>query len=317
MIFLVFLLVAALVVVVGRRVASPWTAVGIELRGPPPTSSPPPAAIRVGAYNIAHGRGATDDNFAGGDAAVRAARLDAIAAFIRAKDLDVVVLNEVDFSSIWSGNVDQAAVIADAAGYPFVVRQKNLDVGLGPIGLSFGNAVLSRWPITDASLLRWPAKSRLESIVAGQKMGATVTVDVGGTALRIVPVHLEHRDEATRLLSASMLSAIAADGGPPLMALGDFNSGPRGWPLTEPTDGTTAVQRLLDAGFRTAVDVEGAPAGLSFPAWAPNRRLDWVMVTSPLEVIDDVVGGDVVGLVGAALAPLSDHVAVWATVRVP
>ncbi len=312
---LIFLTVLSLllVAVLARRGAALARPVWVEGTAAP--LGAPPTSIRVGAYNIAHGRGATDDNFAGGDAHVRAARLDAIAAFIAGLDLDVVVLNEVDFDSIWSGNVDQAKAIADAAGYPVIVRQSNLDVGLGPLGLRFGNAVLSRHPVREVQPLRWPTRSALESAVAGAKSGAVVVVSIGGVDVRVVPVHLEHRDEATRLASVDALLAVAYDGGAPVIALGDFNSGPQGWPLTTPTNGTTALQRALDGGFASAVDV-AAPTGLSFPAWAPNRRLDWVLATSPLVVVTDAIVGDEVGLGGASPAPLSDHLAVWATVRV-
>jgi endonuclease/exonuclease/phosphatase family metal-dependent hydrolase len=296
-----------LALVAARRIVSPWRAV--SLAGPPAgTVAPPPRALwRIGAYNIAHGRGATDDNFGGGNADVRARRLLNIAAFLQAQNLDFVILNEVDFSSLWSGNVDQASAIADAAGYGHVVRQRNLDVGIGPLGLSFGNALLSRWPIVDAQRLPLPARSTLESVVAGQKHAAIVTVDVGlGRLLRIVPVHLEHRDEPTRLASAARFLALANDGGPPVVAVGDFNSTPPSWPLSEPVAGQTAVQALLDGGFSSALDLV-TPSGLTYPSWAPNRRIDWTMASAPLRVVGDAVGG----------GKLSDHLAVWGTISWP
>jgi len=293
-----------------RRAVSPLMAVGVTQ----PASTPAPAAsvtsLRVGAYNIAHGRGASFDNFGGGDRATREARLDAIAETLRLARLNVVVLNEVDFRSVWSHHTDQAEAIAERAGYAFVARQKNLDVGLGPWGLSFGNAVLSRFPIVSAESLSLPTLSTVEHIAAGSKQAMVVTLDVGGRRLRLVPVHLEHRDERVRLASAERLIARLTDSGPPLLLVGDFNSTPSGWPLAEPVASPqgqrTALDALLAAGLTTAPSLSSSSsAPRSFPSWAPDRRIDWVLAQAPLAVMSDaVMGGD-----------LSDHLAVIADVR--
>lgn len=85
------------------------------------------STLRIGAYNIAHGRGTADGNWSGGDENERRGRLNAIAELITAADLDVVVLNEVDFAATWSYHVNQAAWIAEATEFPYWVEQRNLD----------------------------------------------------------------------------------------------------------------------------------------------------------------------------------------------
>ncbi|WP_339911617.1 hypothetical protein, partial [Symmachiella dynata] len=54
-----------------------------------------PGMLRIVTYNIAHGRGAIDDNWQGTNAAKRD-RIEQIAQFLAGTDADVVVLNEVD-----------------------------------------------------------------------------------------------------------------------------------------------------------------------------------------------------------------------------
>jgi len=145
------------------RILSPWNAVKvIELEGDPAVASSSPESLRVGCYNIAHGRGGEEDvsNWSEESKGVREERLRKIAEQIRRHNLDVVVLNECDFDCNWSHRVDQARVIAEAAGYPFVVEQRIYDFAVPFFSWRFGNAVLSRVPIADAELIRFKPKSR-------------------------------------------------------------------------------------------------------------------------------------------------------------
>jgi hypothetical protein len=48
-------------------------------------------------------------------------------------------------------------LIAEAAGLPFVLEQRNYDASLLFYQWEFGNAVLSRFPISEAQLIEYPA----------------------------------------------------------------------------------------------------------------------------------------------------------------
>ena len=114
--------------------------------GQPRSASP---ALRVVSFNLAHGRGPTDDNWEepGMD---KWDRIQKIAKLLKTLDADVVVLNEVDFNSSWSGGQDQAAAIATEAEYPYLVEQRNLDFRVLHRRWNFGNAILSKSPIHSA-----------------------------------------------------------------------------------------------------------------------------------------------------------------------
>jgi endonuclease/exonuclease/phosphatase family metal-dependent hydrolase len=259
----------------------------------------PLESLRIAVYNIAHGRGADAGNWDGGDRVTRLARLEAIAEQLRAADADVVVLNEVDFDSRWSYHIDQAAYLAEAAGYPHRVEQRNLDVSVPFARFRFGNVVLSRRPISRSALLAYPPMSDWESRAAGQKHGVVCDLDIGGgRELRVVGIHLEHRDEATRVASARRLLDLVATSDRPVIAAGDFNSTRRGFPHAEVTgQGETAIDVLLASGRFQAAPSQLTDPAFTFPTRQPNRVIDWVL-TPP--------GWDFTSHQVQAL-PLSDH----------
>ena len=126
------------------------------------------ASIRVAAWNIAHGRGSGDSNWKeGGDE--KRGRVKQIAAMIKTFDADVVVLNEVDFSATWSGGFDQADLIAREAGYSVYLKQTNLDFGFLVGRWYFGNAILSRLPISEPEVVNLTPLAQWESWLVGHK----------------------------------------------------------------------------------------------------------------------------------------------------
>jgi len=265
--------------------------------------------VRILAWNIAHGRGDTEQgflqNWRGGSRAERLNRLDEIAAVLRRVDADIVVLNEVDFDAGWSHGVDQAAYLARAAGYSSRVEQRNFDFRIPFESWAFGNALLTRLPVSDARWIDLPDHSFWEDVVLGSKEAAVVRLRVGSDSLAIVPVHLEYRPGETRLRAVPVLEAAKRREPAPLVLAGDFNTAPPGWPEVGTT---TAWGRLLSLGWRSA----RAPRSpvleeLTFPTYAPVESRDWILVEPSLRVVEARV------LPGTAR--LSDHAPVVAEVR--
>ncbi len=251
--------------------------------GPEGAPSAAPAAtdrLRIGTYNIAHGRGLADSNWAGRDRQASAERLRAIAGLLAEQRLDVVVLNEADFGSTWSRGVNQAEAIAREAGFPWRAEGRNIDVGMPFMALRFGNAVLSRFPIVEARAVDYPARSGFEAAAAGKKRGLLCTLELpGGRRVRLLAVHLEHRDEPVRIASAAVIAGLAAEPGPPLIAAGDFNSMPEGWPrASRGAGGRTAISALLaDGRFSTALDTPPGEADFTFSSDRPRMVIDWIL----------------------------------------
>jgi endonuclease/exonuclease/phosphatase family metal-dependent hydrolase len=266
------------------------------------TATDSTATVRVLAWNIAHGRGGVRSghlqNWRGGSTEERIARLARIAEVIRRADADVVVLNEVDFQSGWSGDVNQAEVLARAAGYGTWVEQRNYDLRLPFWTLSFGNAVLTRLPVQHVEGLDLPPHSALEAWVFGAKTASLVRLETPIGPLALVPVHLEVRSEATRLSAIPLLDSLRVRESAPLVLAGDFNSSPLEWPGAG--EERTALGALLEGGWHgLRALLEPGASQWTFPTYAPERAIDWILAEPPLRVVEEHVLADV--------GELSDH----------
>ena len=250
--------------------------------------------FRVAAWNIAHARGPDGtSNWTG----PREQRLNDIADLIATWDADVVVLNEVDFDCTWSGRVDQAAWIADRAGYPHHVTQRNYDVSLPFFRLRFGNAVLSRWPISRAQRVELPHVAQWEAMLIGRKDALRVTVQRDQQPVRVLAVHLDVRDRDVRQDSVPRLLRFASGDKPPLVVAGDFNCKlieVNGQPAGPDVTGSAGTRLLEEAGLAWVPPEAQAALGGSFPAKQPNRLIDYILADprlpmTRLEVVDSTL----------------------------
>ncbi len=293
------------------RLISPWTVVKtmtLQLANAEHRNSPFPP-LRVGCYNIAHGRGgrygATD--WEGGNKAEKIERLKQIAQLLKNHQLDVVVLNEVDFASIWSGHVDQAHVIAEEAGYPYIVEQRNLDMAVPFVSIRFGNAILSKYPVSGTTFLDYPNPSEfVELFSGGYKEGVAAVIDLPDSSqIQVVAVHLCVSSEAIRVASARMMLDLQQQSTIPTIALGDFNSTARGYRVfQEDADGNNAID-LLAASPQFTTLPQGLPLDpkhLTFPSEKPDRIIDWIFTSPPWQIQNKEV----------LTSDLSDHLPVIA-----
>jgi endonuclease/exonuclease/phosphatase family metal-dependent hydrolase len=245
-----------------------------------------PELLRVGTYNIAHGRGNGAENWNGESAATRRARLDQIAEFLSAADLDLVVLNEVDFDANWSHRVNQAAYLAEKCGYRYRIEQRNFDVSLPFYRWACGNVVLSRFPIRDVRWIDLPGDAAWESALGGRKNACIGTIELpGGETLRVVPVHLSYRSEGVRMASVETLQAEAADGKAPLLLIGDFNSSPQGFPLTDPDEPSAVGELTQDPRWHTLPEKVTSEADFTFSSTEPMQVIDWIFVPRPWQLV--------------------------------
>lgn len=289
------------------RLLSTRNAVSLETVFPPV-----PVTNRVGlqivSYNIAHGRGPVPggSNW-GGDSRERSQRLTDIGGLLRELDADIAVLNEVDFDTTWSRNVDQAGVIARAAELPFVARQRNLDVVLPFFRWRFGNAVLSRHPIQSVELVRFDPLSLRENLMAGNHDALLATIELPDQSkVAVLAVHLEVRSEAIRLLAAERILALHRQLEMPLLVVGDFNSSPSDFPMASPVEGDgTAIDRLAKGhrfGFFPSMTLPLEHP--TFPSAGADRTIDWVLYPRGWRLETG----------GVAQVEFSDHLPVWARV---
>jgi endonuclease/exonuclease/phosphatase family metal-dependent hydrolase len=227
-----------------------------------PVPTVPERSLRVATYNIAAGHGDLDGT------------TEAIAA-LRA---DVIALQEVDVHwserSAWQ---DQASLLGARLGMAvrfapiYTVEPRAPDLP----SRQFGVALLSRHPIvafTNRPLTRW---STLEPASPPKPLPGLLdaTVRAHGLDLRILNTHLDYRaDPAVRTQQVVELMAALETSSHPTVLLGDLNAPPDA-PELAPL-------------FTRLTDVWGdcTSCGFSYPADAPSRRIDHVLVSPNVRV---------------------------------
>ena len=232
--------------------------------------------LRIATYNIHRCRGL--------DGRTRPER---IAAVLRAIDADVVALQEVVGAGPRGGGQIEELGALLAMGW-VMAPARHLR------GHLFGNAVLSRWPITQhlEHDLSWKTcePRRLQR------------VDIGadGCTLHVYNVHLgtallERRHQAERL--ATIVSDRHIPG--PKLVLGDFNEWMRGW--------TTAIlsSRLNSVDLRNHLRRRR-----TYPGLFPILHLDHIYYTGKVEILRIDLPRTRLALVA------SDHLPLVADVRI-
>jgi endonuclease/exonuclease/phosphatase (EEP) superfamily protein YafD len=197
------------------------------------------------------------------------------AAALRELDPDVLVVAELDAAGL--AGLRAAGVTDDLPHAVVDLSTRDETVGL-----------FSRLPLREVS-------TRL----IGSRALPRATVEVGGTAIRLLPAHplppLPGLEQLWRASLADLAGEARAQQGPAVVA-GDLN-GDRDH---------AAFRRLVAAGLRDAHDLRGRGLARTWPAWLPVLHLDHVLVSDDLAVLD----------VREVEIPGSDHLAVVADLAV-
>jgi endonuclease/exonuclease/phosphatase family metal-dependent hydrolase len=175
----------------------------------------------------------------------------------------------------------------------------------------------------------WPAWWRAEGLAVLSRHPLAVhpaivlTPEIGRRTFRrriLLPVEVLLQDERRILLINAHLSSGDSDeprvrqtrhvlsilpGTLPVVVAGDLNATPR----------AESVRGLVEGGFVDAWAAAAPPdhPGFTFPANAPRRRIDYVMVLGELRVVAVAVLDDL----GAAMSGLSDHRPVLVELELP
>ncbi|MBK8009922.1 MAG: endonuclease/exonuclease/phosphatase family protein [Deltaproteobacteria bacterium] len=273
-------------------------------------------------WNIAWGYGWGSEGSGGRLEPEHFARsIEAMAAFLRSVNADIVLLQEVDFDSTRSGHVDQLASLSEKTGLMYSARAVSWQANWVPFpywppsnhfgAMSSGGAVLSRYPITsnEVTLLPKPAKNPFwYNLFYLFRYVQRVEVSSGQHTIRIYNAHLEAFDLGNRERQAVVLSERVRKESMGYTILGgDFNSVPpeatvrSGYPDEPETnhEADTTIATLRQAGLNdTMPETLGGPghhpsdeeAYFTFPSHQPNRKLDYVLASPSFEVVSARVG---------------------------
>jgi endonuclease/exonuclease/phosphatase family metal-dependent hydrolase len=262
----------------------------IELRQPRTFTDPASRGpVRIGAWN-----------------AERCKFVGASSRLIEKSGCDIVLLSEMDVGMARSANAHTIRVLADQLGFGYAFCAEFLELGFGnqteaiefadELNLTglHGNAILSRYPLSDPSIVASSAQGTWYSLDwhhrrLGGRRALFATVSIGAARWRIGCVHLESlsnpkaRSHEVAELVRSVQTKL------PTIVGGDFNTG--GVPAEEAEDAQNPgwlaragdYEPLFDvlarAGFDWMEANSAAPTrrtlgnGLPQP---PHRRMDWI-----------------------------------------
>jgi endonuclease/exonuclease/phosphatase family metal-dependent hydrolase len=206
--------------------------------------------FRVVSWNIHKGIGGVDRRY----------RLDRVVELLKSLSPDVALLQEVAEDMPRSHFHDQPSALAEALHMPHVAFGPEHRFRMG----GYGNAILSRWPLTDPS--------RVDLTIGTKKkrgaMCARAHVAVGQhtRSLVLVNMHLglvgsERGQQLERFLSSQPFAHLQRR--TPIVLAGDLNDV---W-------GSLGPRYLVPAGFARAGSLIN-----TFPAALPMRPLDGVFL---------------------------------------
>lgn len=195
--------------------------------------------LRIGTWNIR---------------AAQSAPVDMLAAEIRAMQVDVLALQEVDVRTRRGGFVDEPAELATALGLNYVFAASiKWDEG------HYGLAVLSRWPLVKVERHRLTGTPEAEPRIV-----LDVVVCAAGRPLRVLNLHADRRTESRALGFADLRQIVRDEVGRGILVLGDLNEYPD----------APGVRSLIDAGF---VDVSA-----DSPFTVGTGRVDYLLADPAL-----------------------------------
>ena len=229
------------------------------------------ARLRLVTFNIAHGRGLAPLQGFTSPQKLKA-NLRKIARLIGELKPDIVALQEVDQRSLWAGNFDHLEYLRLHTGFKYsVFGIHNRRVGL--LNLSYGNAILSRFPIVASETVVFGLRS------VGEKGFLFVEIEVGGQLVPLVNLHLHFGSRQHRIRQIGRLLAwmtekqrsSRATWQVPAIVCGDLNN-----PGTSADATAALLSHLSDYGEYVLYPASGR----TFPSPLPGRLLDFVFLPS-------------------------------------
>ncbi|MEZ4870081.1 MAG: endonuclease/exonuclease/phosphatase family protein [Caldilineaceae bacterium] len=253
--------------------------------------------IRVLTYNI-HGWRTQADR----------PNLDQVAAVIAASGADIVGLNEVFYPRLVAGaTVPALEALAQQLKMHFVFgpclrwpAQNDLPAD------AYGNALLSRWPITASAAHHLTSKTEdRANLLATKEQRGLLEGRVllpEQDPLSVYVTHLDHTDEAARLLQLRIARQwLVRDRNRPHLVMGDFNAisswdfaarpdayatlarHAKGQNLTAGAQGPKVIAQMEQAGYVDLYRQWGEPGQQSFiPATDTAIRIDYIFASQPL-----------------------------------
>lgn len=286
-----------------------------------------PHTLRMVTYNIGYASGKKNNvgNILTKKEVV--ANLAQIVDSLRKLDADIIGLQEVDFSSARTFDIDQLKWISESLGLPYVACVTTWNVTYlpwpyWPLALHYGmivsgQAILSRFPILDHEVHRFEkpeANPFWYNWFYPDRVAQKVAIGLSGSSkdkssiVVIWHTHLEAFDHAARRQQAEKLAnLVSRDVAPLKWILGDLNS----YSLLQPDLSADERKKLEESDEALKIllqqtgmnNAEGDKPIYTMPSWDPVKKIDHILFAPSLKMKE-------VGSTPGIIA--SDHLPVWA-----
>jgi len=265
---------------------------------------PIPKYLKMASYNIHFGIGLKWNRQEALKKEDFEKRLNKISEILKEINADIVFLQEIDFNSARSKNIDQANYLAEKAGYSYIAKAPYLRERFHPNlqGLhgciNFGLCILSRFPIKDHEVRIFPHPDEMPFYLKWlyNPHGAQKAIaKVGDNEITLINVHLEPWAQKTRekesMEIASWINKIKG----PLILGGDFNAMPPETPNKKGhylSDAPWFIDRSKwdienEKTIRIIRSIEGITDGIPPKTFLKNQKAAFTYPSdSPKEMID-------------------------------
>lgn len=210
------------------------------------TASSQALILRVLSYNIHHCNPPSKEGLIDVDAIVKAIRL---------QNPDLVALQEVDVNTKRSGNINQAALLADKLKMKVYFAK-----AIAHDGGDYGVAILSKYPLTEEQTFMLPKNNDAK---AEQRVLALATVTLpDGKKIKFASTHLDaQKADANRLMQVAEINRLTAKESLPVIVAGDLNADP-----------ASEAIKIFDEQFtRTCTD-----CAFTIPVINPRKTIDYI-----------------------------------------
>lgn len=204
----------------------------------------------------------------------RGVEYDNVLSVLRRVDADVLLLQEVDRGCRRTSYRNVARDLAEALDMNWIAAGEFQEIGEGRAGAAAitGQAILSRFPIEDASVLRFAAQDRWRWSVnpVQPRRGGRMALKARTAGVTVYNTHIESgRDRSVQHRQmAEIVADQAALHESAVVIGGDFNNGPVLKSLT--------LSSLARASFTDALGTDAGKRGPT--SLGQNHPIDWLFI---------------------------------------
>jgi len=268
-----------------------------------------PSVIKILTFNIGflYGRGSEGSGYEHRDISYYEKALLKISNEMIHWDADIVFLQEIDFDSSRSHNIDQAKFIAAKAGYPFVAEAISWEANYIPFPyfplknnfgkMRSGGAILSKYPLSDHeyTLLSKPqSQPWWYNLFYLHRYFQKVAVTIGDKKFNLINLHLEAFDKANRKAQIENLLEEVKNSRIDFIS-GDFNMVPTSaikkskFFNDDDYENDASYEQMKKSNLLEVIPEEiyakDEVRFFTFPAWKPDRRLDYIWYNPALKMM--------------------------------